>query len=57
VKHLGDEVKRELGARFTPTLHAVRARNPLLRGALRRTKRWFESDRRWTSANDTPDRS
>ena len=51
------EVKRELGARFTPTLHAVRARNPLLRGALRRTKRWFESDRRWTSANDTPDRS
>jgi len=41
------EIKRQLGARFTPTLHAVRARNPLLRGALRATKRWFEPDRRW----------
>jgi len=50
------EIKRQLGARFTATLHAVRARNPLLRGALRATKRWFEPDRRWT-ANETPDRS
>ena len=51
------EIKRQLGARLTPTLHAVRARNPLLRAALRRAKRWFEPDRRWTSANDAPDRS
>lgn len=51
------EIKRQLGARFTPTLHAVRARNPLLRAAVRVTKRWFEPDRRWTSANDASDRS
>ena len=51
------EVKRQLGARFTPTLHAVRVRNPLLRGALHLTKRWFEPDRRWYSANDRSDRS
>ncbi len=41
------EIKRQLGARFTPTLHAVRVRNPFLRGLLRLSKRWFEPDRRW----------
>src|SRR5262249_28239837 len=51
------EIKRQLGARFTPTMHAVRVRNPLLRGALKLSKRWFEPDRRWTSADDERDRS
>ncbi len=41
------DVKRQLGARFTPTLHAVRIRNPLLRFMLKCSKRWFEPDRRW----------
>ena len=41
------EIKRQLGARFTPTQHAVHVRNPLLRSALRGSKRWFESDRQW----------
>jgi hypothetical protein len=45
------EIKRRLGARFTPTLHAVRVRNPLLRALLRLSKRWFESDARWSSAD------
>src|SRR5205085_9853539 len=43
------EIKRRLGARFTATMHAVRVRNPVLRGALELSKRWFESDRRWTA--------
>lgn len=43
------EIKRQLGARFTPTLHAVRVRNPLLRAILKLTQRWFEPDRRWYS--------
>ena len=42
------EAKRQLGASFTPTMHAVHIRNPLLRGALRLSRRWFEPDRRWT---------
>ncbi|SRR5581483_2088339 len=41
------EVKRQLGARFTPTMHAVRIRNPFLRLVLKCSKRWFEPDRRW----------
>jgi len=51
------EIKRQLGARFTPTLHAVRVRNPLLRVLLKRSKRWFEPDRRWTSTDVTNDHS
>lgn len=41
------QVKASLGARFTFTRHAVRARNPLLRVLLRRLAPWFESDRAW----------
>jgi uncharacterized protein len=43
------ELKRQLGASFTPTMHAVHIRNPLLRGALKLSRRWFEPDRRWVS--------
>lgn len=39
------QVKRQLGARFAFTRHAVYARNPLLRALLRRVSRFFESDR------------
>ena len=45
------EVKRELGARFTFTQHAVYVRNPALRALLKRFKRWFESDRQWQDAS------
>ncbi|MEO8032967.1 MAG: GNAT family N-acetyltransferase [Acidobacteriota bacterium] len=38
------EVKRELGASFTFTRHAVYVRNPIVRGVLRTLKRSFESD-------------
>ncbi|MEO8216955.1 MAG: GNAT family N-acetyltransferase [Acidobacteriota bacterium] len=51
------EVKRQLGAQFTPTMHAVRVRSPLLRSLLKRSKRWFEPDRRWyatDAANTRP---
>ncbi|GAB3034553.1 MULTISPECIES: GNAT family N-acetyltransferase [Oleiagrimonas] len=41
------EVKAHLGARMTFTRHAVRPRNLLLRGALKRLSRHFESDRHW----------
>ncbi len=41
------EVKAHLGARFTFTRHAVRPRSRLLRVALRRLARHFESDRQW----------
>ena len=41
------EIKRELGARFTFTEHAVYVRNPVLRTLLRPFKRLFEADRRW----------
>jgi hypothetical protein len=41
------QVKRDLGARFTWTVHAVYARNPLLRWTLRRLRRMFEADTRW----------
>jgi uncharacterized protein len=47
------EIKRQLGARFTPTQHAVHVRNPLLRGALKVSKRWFESDRQWYANSDS----
>lgn len=38
------DVKRELGARFTFTRHAVYVRNPVLRTLLKPFKRFFESD-------------
>lgn len=41
------QVKKDLGARFTWTEHAVYARNPLLRGTLRLLRRHFESDANW----------
>ncbi len=52
------EVKAELGASFTFTRHAVYPRNQLLRFALRRLARHFESDRAWhedTLRDATPD--
>ena len=51
------EVKKNLGARFTFTMHAVHVRNPVVRMVLRILKRLFESDRRWqdthVSRNDS----
>ena len=44
------EIKAYLGARFTFTRHAVRPRSRLLRAALRRIARHFESDRAWADA-------
>lgn len=41
------QVKRELGARFTWTEHAVYPRSPLLRFLLRLFRRSFESDANW----------
>ena len=41
------QVKRELGAQFVMTQHAVYLRNAFLRGALRALRRLFEPDRRW----------
>ena len=38
------DVKRELGARFTFTQHAVYVRNPVLRTLLKPFKRFFETD-------------
>jgi uncharacterized protein len=39
------EIKRQLGASFTFTMHAVYVRNPILRMLLKPFKRFFESDR------------
>ncbi|MCU1245781.1 MAG: synthase subunit alpha, partial [Acidobacteria bacterium] len=44
------EIKRQLGARFTFTSHAVFVRNPILRALLRPLRKLFESDRAWESA-------
>ena len=41
------EIKRNLGAYFTFTQHAVYVRNPLLRLALKPFKRFFEADAQW----------
>lgn len=41
------EIKRQLGAQFTFTQHAVYVRNPMLRRLLRPLKRLFEADSRW----------
>jgi uncharacterized protein len=45
------EVKRQLGARFTFTRHAVHVRNPVVRMLLTPFRRWFESDRNWQAAD------
>jgi cytochrome b561 len=47
-------VKAALGARFTPTRHAVYVRNPLLRPLLRRIAGRFEPDREWFDAPNAP---
>lgn len=46
------EIKRQLGARFTLTRHAVYVRNPVLRRLLMLFKRLFESDHRWQASHD-----
>jgi predicted N-acyltransferase len=46
------EVKRSLGARFTFTDHAVFPRHKVLRGLLRTTRRWFESDANLVAATE-----
>ena len=43
------EIKRQLGAQFSFTQHAVYVRNPLLRTLLRPFKHHFEADSRWHS--------
>jgi hypothetical protein len=45
------EIKRQLGARFSFTVHAVFVRNPILRALLKPFKRWFEADRAWQAAH------
>ncbi len=45
------EIKRQLGARFTFTVHAVHVHNPILRSLLKPFKRFFESDRQWQDAH------
>ncbi len=47
------EIKRQLGARFTFTMHAVYVRNPIVRMLLRLFKRLFEPDRQWRAAHVT----
>jgi uncharacterized protein len=47
------EIKRDLGARFTFTEHAVYVRNPVLRTLLKPFKRLFESDHRWQGSHDS----
>jgi hypothetical protein len=47
-------VKAALGARFTPTRHAVYVRNPLLRPLLRRIAGRFEPDRQWFDGLNAP---
>jgi hypothetical protein len=47
-------VKAALGARFTPTRHAVYVRNPLLRPLLRGIAGHFEPDRQWFSPSPPP---
>ncbi len=45
------EIKRNLGARFTLTRHAVYVRNPVLRKILMLFKRFFESDQQWHASH------
>jgi hypothetical protein len=51
------EIKRQLGARFTFTQHAVYIRNPLLRTLLRPLRRLFEADRHWYEEHAKPARA
>jgi uncharacterized protein len=51
------EIKRNLGAQFTLTRHAVHVRNPVLRAALRSFRRLFEADHRWQSRHAATTRS
>lgn len=51
------EIKSYLGARFTFTRHAVRPRNRLLRAALRRIARYFQSDRAWADGKSIAEKS
>ena len=46
------EIKRDLGARFTFTRHAVYVRNPMLRSVLVLFRRFFESDHSWQTKHD-----
>jgi hypothetical protein len=46
------EIKRNLGARFTFTRHAVYVRNPILRRVLILFRRFFESDHQWQANHD-----
>jgi len=46
------EIKRNLGARFTLTRHAVYVRNPVLRRILILFRRFFESDQQWQASHD-----
>ncbi len=41
------EIKRNLGASFTLTRHAVHVRNPVIRSLLKPFKRFFEADASW----------
>lgn len=41
------EIKRNLGASFTLTQHAVHVRNPVIRNILKPFKRFFEADATW----------
>ncbi|MEO8316480.1 MAG: hypothetical protein ABI645_17005, partial [Pseudomonadota bacterium] len=43
------QVKKDLGAEFTWTEHAVYVRNPVLRWILRLFRRHFEGDATWDS--------
>lgn len=45
------EIKRQLGARFTLTRHAVYVRNPVLRKILMPFKRFFEADHQWQDSH------
>jgi uncharacterized protein len=45
------EIKRQLGARFTFTTHAVFVRNPIVRALLKPFKRLFEADRAWQATH------
>ena len=45
------EIKRNLGAHFTLTRHAVYVRNPLLRKILISFKRFFEADNQWQASH------
>ncbi|MBI3610152.1 MAG: GNAT family N-acetyltransferase [Nitrospirae bacterium] len=48
------EVKVSLGAELAFTQHAVYLRNPVLRAALKRLKRFFESDQNWAAQKRKP---